>query len=132
MIRGFNHRRGAAVVEFAVVLPLLCFFLFGILEVGYAFLVRHTIAVAARDGARVASIPGATEADAIEAVDQTMSGLGINGYTVTSNLASLGTTGPIVWVEVSINVDRVTFSGHLFGGGNVPLTSRVYMHREGL
>ena len=132
MIRRSNQKRGAAVVEFAVVMPLLCLFLFGTIEVGYAYLVRHTVAAAAREGARVASLPDATEAEATTAVNTTMHGLGITGYTVTSNLASLDATEPIVYVDVSITVDRVTFLGSVFGGTSFPLATRVYMHREGL
>ena len=46
--------RGAAVVEFAVVLPLLLTILFGIIEYGWVFMVRQTLQTAAREGARVA------------------------------------------------------------------------------
>jgi Flp pilus assembly protein TadG len=44
--------RGAAAVEFALVLPLLVMILFGIMEFGYAFLIQAQVAGAARVGVR--------------------------------------------------------------------------------
>lgn len=127
-----RRRRGAAVVEFAVVVPILTLLLFGIVEVGYTFMVRHALAMGAREGARVAAQPGVTMSQITAAVGTAMSGPGFTGYTVTSNFATLGPSDPIVWVDVAMTVDRVTFTGQMLGGGTVPLSARVYMHREGL
>jgi Flp pilus assembly protein TadG len=44
--------RGAAAVEFALVLPLLVMILFGIMEFGYAFFIQAQVAGAARVGVR--------------------------------------------------------------------------------
>jgi len=44
--------RGAAAVEFALVLPLLVMLLFGIMEFGYAFFIQAQVAGAARVGVR--------------------------------------------------------------------------------
>lgn len=46
-------QRGATVVEFAVVVPLLLAVLFGILEFSFLFLQRHYVANAAREGVRI-------------------------------------------------------------------------------
>lgn len=53
-IRGRHHhtRRGAAAVEMALVLPLFLLVIFGIVEIGRAFMVEHLLANAARVGAR--------------------------------------------------------------------------------
>ena len=50
-----QSRRGAAVVEFAVLSGLLVVFLFGIFEFGFLWMSSYTIANAAREGARVAA-----------------------------------------------------------------------------
>jgi Flp pilus assembly protein TadG len=48
--------RGAAAVEFALVLPLLLLILFGIIEFGRAWSVKQTLTDAAREGARIAVV----------------------------------------------------------------------------
>lgn len=48
-------QKGAAVVEFAILLLLLLVLLFGLIDFGFIWLQSHYIANAAREGARVAS-----------------------------------------------------------------------------
>ena len=47
-----RRHRGAAAVEFALVVPLLVMILFGIMEFGYAFFIQASVASAARVGVR--------------------------------------------------------------------------------
>ena len=63
-----EHRRGAAVVEFALVVPLFFMLVFGIIEFGQGFMVSQLINSAAREGARVAIASGSTNADVEAAV----------------------------------------------------------------
>ncbi|MHB8996334.1 MAG: TadE/TadG family type IV pilus assembly protein [Armatimonadota bacterium] len=49
-------RRGAAAVEFALVLPLLLALLFGIIEFGLVFKDQLAILQAAREGSRIAAV----------------------------------------------------------------------------
>ena len=60
--RGWR-RRAAAVVEMAVVTPLLVTLLFGIMEFGRRFMVYQTLVQAAREGCRTAVLQGSTEQD---------------------------------------------------------------------
>lgn len=48
-----QSERGASVVEFAVILPLVLIILFGILEVSLIFVQEHLVAGAAREGVRI-------------------------------------------------------------------------------
>jgi Flp pilus assembly protein TadG len=55
-----RHRRGdrgASLVEFALVVPLLTLFVFGIVQFGLAYDMKQSINSAAREGARMAAIP---------------------------------------------------------------------------
>ncbi|UCE94734.1 MAG: pilus assembly protein, partial [Flavobacteriaceae bacterium] len=56
MIRGIIHsledQRGASAVEFAIILPLLLVFLFGIIEFSIMFYDKAVITNASREGAR--------------------------------------------------------------------------------
>jgi TadE-like protein len=51
-----RQRRGAVAVEFAVVAPILVALLFGLIELGRAFEMQNMLEVAAREGARFASM----------------------------------------------------------------------------
>ena len=61
--RGALHDRGAAAVEFAIVLVLLLIILFGIIDFGRLLFVSQSVKAASREGARVASIATATSTD---------------------------------------------------------------------
>lgn len=50
------HRRGAVAVEFAVVAPVLLALVLGLIEMGRAFEMQNLLEVAAREGARFASM----------------------------------------------------------------------------
>lgn len=71
--------RGAAIVEMALVLPLLLALLMGILVYGQYFMLAHSVQQAANDGAR-ASIIGLDAADrsavALRAVDRSLQAVG--------------------------------------------------------
>ncbi|MFO0972670.1 MAG: TadE/TadG family type IV pilus assembly protein [Phycisphaerae bacterium] len=123
-------RRGGAVVETAVVAPILMGMMLGMTEMGSAFMARQTVTNAAREGARVASIAGATLTDVNNAVATTMAAGHMTGYTVTTNLTSLGGATD-VWVQVSVPFNRSSFTGSLFGGGSVNITSKASMRLEG-
>lgn len=51
-----RDERGAAVVEFALVLPLLILFTFGIIEFGRAYSAKIELTAAVREGARAAAL----------------------------------------------------------------------------
>ena len=87
--RGNNsHKeRAAAIVEFAVVLPLLMTILLGIIEYGYIFMVRQSLQHAAREGCRQASLSTsvAPYANVVDRVDTSMAGTGLTTYTTAIN-----------------------------------------------
>jgi hypothetical protein len=125
-------RRASAVVETAVVAPLMITAMFGMLEAGYAFMVKQSVALAAREGARAGAMPGATMDDVRSAVDVAMTAPHLSGYTTTSNLSGLSTTDTDISVTVTIPFSRVSFTGNLLGGGGFDITSSTTMRREGL
>jgi hypothetical protein len=50
--------KGSSAVEFAVVAPVLFLVIFGIIEFGWYFFVKHTIQYATREGTRLALVGG--------------------------------------------------------------------------
>jgi Flp pilus assembly protein TadG len=65
---------GAAAVEFALVVPILLFLVFGIVDFGLAMFSQTMVGNAAREGARTASLEG-TQANAEFAVTQALTGI---------------------------------------------------------
>lgn len=64
-----RRQKGAALVEFALVLPLLCLFLFGIVQFGIVYDKQQSINSAAREGARHGALDETTLEDiALQAV----------------------------------------------------------------
>lgn len=61
--------RGQALAEFALVLPLILFFIAGIIEFGRAWNVKQAVTDAAREGARYAVVqdPAITSTDEVKA-----------------------------------------------------------------
>lgn len=80
-----RRRRGNAVLEAALVLPILTALGFGTVEFGHYFFVKHTVQGAAREGARAAIVPTGTNADVATAVSAVMTAAGYasGDYTVT-------------------------------------------------
>jgi Flp pilus assembly protein TadG len=80
-----SARRGAAAVEFGLVLPVLCLFLFGIIDYGWAFLQATQIRNAAREGARALAVtPNANgpEAACAQAANNYLTAVNVTGAAV--------------------------------------------------
>src|SRR5438477_226878 len=78
-----DSRRGATTVEMALAVPILLLIVFGLIEVGHAFMVQHVIQDAARQGCRAAICPHSTNAVVTSAVAGLLQGEGIKKATTT-------------------------------------------------
>ena len=128
--RDANRSRAAAVVEFAVVLPLLLTILFGIIEYGWVFMVRQTLQTAAREGCRIAVLQTSTEpyTAVTNRVNQVMAPTGLS-YTVAMTHASAA--DPVEVVEVSVPYNDVSLMGGFFGTHDYDLAGTCSMRKEG-
>jgi Flp pilus assembly protein TadG len=72
--------RGAAAVEFALLLPVLMLFIFGIIDFGRMVNAKITINEAAREGARAAAILGVPQGH--DRIDDVVAGMDV-GKSVT-------------------------------------------------
>src|SRR5215207_4406993 len=77
-----RRRRGNAVLEAGLILPLLCWLVFGGLQFGYYFYVKNTFQGAAREGCRSA-IVGNTTATVTQSVAQYLKTAGMNSSSTT-------------------------------------------------
>jgi Flp pilus assembly protein TadG len=82
---GKMPRRGQAVVEFALILPLFVLLVFGALELGRAMLRVHLLNNAVREGARVGTLPGSLEQDVANKVSSflQLQGMAAGTWTTT-------------------------------------------------
>ena len=128
-------RRGIALIEMAIVLPVLILMTLGLIEYGWMFLQAQQITNAARQGARVGATIDAGAADVVTAISNAMTnaGLSSSGYQVTvtpSDVSGLG-VGESFTVNVSVTYANIGLDMPLVPTP-VTLQSTVSMMKEGL
>lgn len=113
---GSGHaRRGAALVELAIVMPVLLLVVFGIIEFGQMTYVRQTLISAANVGAYRAIQPGATEAIVIEVTTQALVDGGLSAGEITINYTSgVGPEDLKETVTVSVPYSDISLLGGIF------------------
>jgi Flp pilus assembly protein TadG len=125
-------RAGTALVELAIVMPILCLLTLGLMEYGWVFLKVSQINQAARQGVRVAVRPDATTEDVKAAVAAMMTQAGIRSTQYTLTYTNIGVAvGQPITVQVSVIYNKIT----LTGTGLVPLPDKIQgrgtMSKEG-
>jgi Flp pilus assembly protein TadG len=93
--------RGSAVVEFALVVPMLMLVVLGVLQVGLALHVRSTIVSAAAEGARVAAVSGGDTEAGVRRTRQALSASLAEGV-VDSVVARRTASGGVATVDVEV------------------------------
>jgi Flp pilus assembly protein TadG len=144
------RRRGAATVEFAVVVPILLLFILGIIEIGRLVMVAQVDTNAAREAARYAS-QGAANTSTIDTYTRNyLTSAGINGaaagqdsaVTVTVEAQANGTwaatndpstlpSGTPIKVTVSSNFNQQSWlPTRFFVGNNTQVQGVAIMRKE--
>jgi Flp pilus assembly protein TadG len=104
-----SKEKGAELVEMAVVLPLLLFLIAGIVD--FAFLLQsfEVVTNAAREGARIAVLPGYVDTDVQNRVAAYVASAGLSGTpttTVATTTITPGGGGPSFTAkQVSVSYD---------------------------
>ena len=127
---GREARSGAAILELAILLPLLTMMAMGLIEFGRAMVVQEILTNAAREGGRRASISGTSHAAALAAIDAYMANEGITAHTrtIVPNSNTVAKGDPIT-VTVSVAYAAVDY-GILFWLGDNTLNVQVVMRKE--
>jgi len=105
-----KKRRGTAVVEFAVIAPLMMLFTFGLVETGRLLMVKSQAVQATREGARLAVVPTADSASVIAKVDETLQILSIHNATIELEPVTLSTAPPGSFVTVRVRIDPTSIT----------------------
>jgi len=124
-----QSRCGAAMVEFAIVAPLLFLFFFAAFEFCRVAMIRHTVDNAVYEGCRQAIVPGATAGGARQAAESVLGTLGLARSTVTVSPADIQQQTPEVTVTVEVDLDANTFVPPQFTGGK-RVTRTLTLQRE--
>jgi Flp pilus assembly protein TadG len=101
----FGSERGAELVEFALVLPLLLFIIMALVDFGFLFQRFEVVSNAAREGARMAVLPGYATADVTARVQS---------YVTTGGVPSTSTNPSVTVTAVTIptGAGGPTLQGH--------------------
>ena len=101
---------GAELIEYALVLPMLLLVVLGIAEFGFMFMRYEVITNAAREGARIAVLPGYSTADVTNRV---------NAYLTQGRVPTTAGDPPVAIIDVDVEDASVPV-----GGGRPPMTAR--------
>ena len=105
------QRRGGALLEAAIVLPVLIVAAFGLTEVGHYFYIKHSLQAAAREGARLSA--RGNDGDAAVVRMMNAAGIAEDKYTITNNGpdASKGeqvtVTVEVTWQDIGVRPMKI-------------------------
>jgi Flp pilus assembly protein TadG len=100
--------RGAELVEFALVFPMLLLVMLGIMDFGFMFQRYEVLTAAAREGARVAILPGYSDADVQTRVNAYLTA---GGLTVPATVTVLPAETVTIGAQcISVRPVRVTYN----------------------
>lgn len=111
-----NNRKGAALVELAVCLPVLMILILGSIEATGAIFVRQALTTAAYEAAREASRTGSTTATATARGQAVLDARRIRNSTISFTPADISSAsrGSLITIQVTATLN-----------GNSPFTGRV-------
>ena len=89
-----NRRGGNAILEMALVMPMLMFLALGMVEFGQFFYIHNAFQQAARDALRASIMPNAQQADPTTAARRTLAAAGI---TFQSSWMNIQDITPLGW-----------------------------------
>ena len=109
--RSRRNRRGNALLDAALVLPILLSLTFGTVEYGYFFFVKHTMQGAAREGCRVGILPTSDNTQVRSAIVASLYAAGLNSssssldskFTLTTTPSNL--SGVAAGTSVTVQLD---------------------------
>ena len=126
-----RSQRGAAAVEFALVVPLLLLLLFSIVSVSRAFQVQGTVSAAAREAARSMALTNdEATARAAAVFAASTSKVTLSSSQVAISPSTCTGAAPTTNITVTITVDFQP-TGSYAGGIAFPITSKAVVRCGG-
>lgn len=130
-----RERRGAATVEFALVVPIFILLLFGMIEFGRMIMVQQVIVNASREGARQAVVEGATVEQVKDVVENYMSASHVpvdrDDIEVSSDPETAKSGDPIT-IQIWVPYENVSWLPGAVFLGEKQLSASSVMRKEGI
>ncbi|HSK34219.1 MAG TPA: TadE/TadG family type IV pilus assembly protein [Propionicimonas sp.] len=126
-----RRERGAAAVEFALLLPVLTVILLAIMEFGYGFFVQASVAGAARVGVRDYTIHYATANSQDSAIALARSGVPNPASFVNGTFSGTCSDGAQSTLTITYQYRSLTGLLDQFVGNNVIVTGKASMQCGG-
>jgi Flp pilus assembly protein TadG len=118
-LREADRTRGAAAVEFAIVLTLLLMIVFGIIDFGRALNAQETLTQAAREGARLVAL---NQSNVVSRTQSAATGLSPVSVNVVQSCPAGATQATDAIVTVTYQYRFVTPLVALIGAATGPIT----------
>ncbi len=131
-LRSWRSERGAVVVEFALLLPLMLTLVFAVIELGSAWYSKQMLVSASREGARLGALyDGADDAEVEATVAALLEQAGFPGTVTVSSTGAGGSTGDLVTVSVTAD-HQLLVLGNLIPGlpSRITLSATTVMRHE--
>jgi len=141
MMKRNHKRRGAAIVEMALVLPIFFAVVLGIVEFGRAMMVSQMVTNAAREATRLAIIDGSTNSTVEAWVEEFLNDtINVTASEVTVTITVVAAPGnddplnqvgnaqvrDLVTIKVSVPFDKVSYvPGSYLNGKNLSAQSSM-------
>jgi Flp pilus assembly protein TadG len=141
-MKRLKTERGAALLEAAITVPIVLLICVGIFEFGRAYQTWQVLTNASREGARLAVIPGSTDADIRARVNQYLTGGGLSSladskivlnravaFTATATGSSVQVNYPFQFMVLN-PVIRLIAPSDTTGQGTYTMTASTLMRNE--
>ena len=130
--RNKPSRRGAAVVEFALIVPVMLTFTFGLIETSRISMIKEAVVQASREGARVGIRPTATVADVQTRVNEELAIMNITSanIVITPSYLDDAEPGDDVTVRITIPIGDISYVPGFFSFGGLDIVAETVMRRE--
>ncbi len=125
-----RSRGGVALVEFAIVFPIVLLVFAGMIEISRILLLQHSADTAAYEGARSAMVPGATAAEASQASQTLLRAVGLKSFAVTVSPTEIQEDTPLITVRVEIPIQsNAWITPHWFQNSRVVSETTLFCER---
>jgi len=130
-----KRSKGSSAVEMAVVAPVIVAFIMGQIEASRLGMVSQLLTTAAREGCRVAVVPGHTQSDVQTRINTVLSGSGVTVGTVTPTCPApyswtSAPQGTAITVSLSVPYSQVSWLGAPFYLTNATVSASATMSSE--
>ena len=131
-IRSKRKRRGASTVEFALVVPVMLTFTFGLIEMSRISMIKEAVVQASREGARVGVRPTASISDVETRIDEELAIMNITGANVEITPGTLDEAEPgdDVTIRITIPISEISLVPGFFSFDGVDISAETTMRRE--